>query len=100
MSDTLCPFCGYEPEIIPALVETWARCPNKDCYIGGVMMYLKVWNRRHFKISANFLWPVEKGSVEEAGYEFANAKTEAYQFEWWKTLLIRVKEIELIKEPT
>ena len=46
MSNELCPYCGDAPEIIPATVETWARCGNKDCYIGGVMMYLHVWNRR------------------------------------------------------
>lgn len=47
MANKKCPFCGSEPEIIPALVETWARCPNRDCYIGGCMMYLKEWNKRH-----------------------------------------------------
>ena len=44
------------------------------------------------KIRANFLWPTEDGSVEAAGYEFANAKTEAYQKLWWSILLDTAKE--------
>ena len=44
------------------------------------------------KIRANFLWPSEDESVEAAGYEFANAKTEAYQKQWWSILLATVKE--------
>jgi hypothetical protein len=43
------------------------------------------------KYSANFLFPHVQGSIEEAGYEFANAKTEEYQKEWWETLKIRIK---------
>ncbi len=50
------------------------------------------------KPKADFLWPVEKGSVEEAGYEFANARTEKYREEWWKILLARASEIEKIDE--
>lgn len=50
------------------------------------------------KARANFLWPVEKGSVEEAGYEFANARTEPYRYNWWKTLLVRASEIEKLDE--
>ena len=42
------------------------------------------------KDKAEFLWPYDDGSVEEAGYEFANAKTAAYQEEWWNTLCIRI----------
>lgn len=37
--------------------------------------------------NANFLWPHEEGSIEQAGYEFANAKTEKYREQWWKILL-------------
>lgn len=40
---------------------------------------------------ANFLWPHARGSIKEAGYEFANARTEAYRQEWWKELLARVR---------
>jgi len=47
------------------------------------------------KIRANFLWPAEDGSVEAAGYEFVNAKTEAYQKQWWGILLATVKEQSL-----
>lgn len=36
---------------------------------------------------APFLWPCEEGSVEQAGYEFANAKTEDYRKGWWNTLV-------------
>lgn len=41
---------------------------------------------------ADFLWPHEEGSVEQAGYEFANAKTEEYREQWWKILLERVAQ--------
>lgn len=40
---------------------------------------------------AAFLWPHDDGSVEEAGYEFANGKTLEYQRLWWGVLLERVK---------
>lgn len=43
--------------------------------------------RRH---PANFLWPYEDGSVEEAGYEFVNGKTEPYRKLWWKELKRRI----------
>lgn len=39
---------------------------------------------------ADFLWPYEIGSIEEAGYEFANARTEEYRKMWWKLLLERI----------
>lgn len=40
--------------------------------------------------TANFLWPHEDDSVEEAGYEFANALTEEYQKAWWAILKQRI----------
>lgn len=40
---------------------------------------------------ANFLWGRPHGSIEEAGYEFANGQTEEYRKEWWGILLERVK---------
>jgi hypothetical protein len=40
---------------------------------------------------AGFLWPHKTGSVEEAGYEFANAATEAYRKSWWKILNGRIR---------
>lgn len=43
------------------------------------------------KDKADFLWPYDDGSVEEAGYEFANAKTEAYREEWWDILVERFR---------
>lgn len=52
--------------------------------------------KKRKEYNANFLWPVEKGSVEEAGYEFVNAKTEKYREKWWKILLVRASEIEKI----
>lgn len=42
--------------------------------------------------SADFLWPFRDGSVEEAGYEFANAKTEEYQKLWWGILKSRLTD--------
>lgn len=35
---------------------------------------------------AEFLWPHEDGSIEEAAYEFANANTEEYREIWWNIL--------------
>lgn len=42
---------------------------------------------------ADFLWPHEKGSVEQAGYEFANAKTEEYREQWWNILIERIAQV-------
>lgn len=42
---------------------------------------------------ASWLWPHATGSVEEAGYEFANAKTMEYQEQWWRILLERAKSL-------
>ena len=39
---------------------------------------------------ASFLFPNRRGSVPEAGYEFANARTETYRKVWWKLLLARI----------
>jgi len=39
----------------------------------------------------NFLWPHKPGSVEEAGYEFANAGIEAYRKTWWIILKARIR---------
>jgi len=41
------------------------------------------------KDRADFLWPYDEGSIEEAGYEFANGKTEAYREQWWDILVAR-----------
>ena len=41
---------------------------------------------------AEFLWGHEDGSIEAAGYEFANAGTEDYSKEWWDVLLERVRQ--------
>ena len=43
------------------------------------------------KYRANFLWPAEEESVEQAGYEFANGNTEEYQKQWWEILKERIK---------
>lgn len=43
---------------------------------------------------ANFLWPHEDLSAEEAGYEFVNAKTEAYRQQWWHVLVARIRADE------
>lgn len=40
---------------------------------------------------ANFLWPFVDGTIEEAGYEFANGKTEGYRKAWWKILKARLR---------
>ena len=46
---------------------------------------------------ANFLWGNPDDSIEAMGYEFANAKTEAYQKECWDELLRRIKQ-QLLKQ--
>lgn len=43
---------------------------------------------------ADFLWPCEDGSVEEAGFEFANAKTEEFRRIWWSILLGRLPQTQ------
>lgn len=41
---------------------------------------------------ADFLWPFAEGSINEAGYEFANANTKEYQEQWWGILKERILE--------
>ncbi len=96
-----CPFCGSETAKPQQFKKLW-QIGCIDCGVSTglhktLAEAITAWNRRYIKTSADFLWPVEKGSVEEAGYEFANAKTDAYQFDWWKILLKRASEIELIE---
>ena len=43
------------------------------------------------KYKADFLYPHDKNSIEEAGYEVINAKTEKYRKEWWIILVNRIK---------
>jgi hypothetical protein len=46
---------------------------------------------------AIFLWPCLEGSIEEAGFEFANARTESYREVWWKILIERIEFAEAVK---
>ena len=41
---------------------------------------------------ADFLWGFSDDSVEEAGYEFANANTPEYQEMWWDILKTRLQQ--------
>jgi hypothetical protein len=52
------------------------------------------------KYSANFLWPHEDDSIEQLGYEFANARTEEYQKEIWEELTKRIPRITLTGKDT
>jgi len=36
---------------------------------------------------ANFLWNAKPGSIDELGYEFANAKSEEYRKEVWDKIV-------------
>lgn len=54
--------------------------------------------RKDYK--ANFLWPNEHSSAEEAGYEFANARTERYRKIWWRILISRLATVGPLKPPT
>ena len=49
---------------------------------------------------ADFLWPHEEGSVEEAGYEVINASTEEYREEWWLILIGRIQEQRVAMDGT
>lgn len=40
---------------------------------------------------AEFLWPHDCGTIEQAGYEFANARTEEYRKLWWDILVKRIQ---------
>lgn len=40
---------------------------------------------------ADFLWGFDEGSIEEAGYEFANAINEEYRKVWWENLKDRIR---------
>lgn len=62
-----------------------ATPPKYDASRGGTA--------KHIRYRADFLWKHEEGSVEEAGYEFANARTEEYRQQWWKILLKRAAKI-------
>jgi len=44
------------------------------------------------KYKANFLWPYEDDSIEEAGYEFANGAIEEYRKLWWDILIKRISD--------
>ena len=46
---------------------------------------------------ADFLWPHVEGSVEEAGFEFANANTEEYREAWWNILKSRLTPNAAVK---
>lgn len=45
------------------------------------------------KFKANFLWDdgLELGSIEEAGYNFANVMFPEYQKAWWDVLVYRIR---------
>lgn len=49
------------------------------------------------KARADFLWPHEPDSVEEAGYELLNAQTEAYRERWWAILMGRCGQGPVVK---
>jgi len=45
------------------------------------------------KYRADFLWPHENNSAEEAGFEFANGTTESYTQQWWDILKKRIRAL-------
>lgn len=45
--------------------------------------------KKNNNYKADFLWPYEEGSVQEAGYAFVNANTEEGRMLWWKKILER-----------
>jgi hypothetical protein len=46
--------------------------------------------RKNIRYRADFLWGNDDGSVEEAGFEFANARTEMFRELWWNILIERI----------
>ncbi len=44
--------------------------------------------------NAEFLWPHEEGSIEEAGWMFANSSTPEMQKQWWDILVQRIAQRE------
>ena len=48
-------------------------------------------NENKSEYRANFLWPHTEDSLEEAGFEFANGRSENYQKYWWKLLIDRAR---------
>ena len=58
--------------------------PKYDASRGG--------KAKNIRYRADFLWGKPDGSIEEAGYEFANARTLEYQKMWWDILVKRIQE--------
>ena len=48
------------------------------------------------KYRADFLWPHENNSAEEAGFEFANGTTESYTQQWWDILKKRIRALPTV----
>jgi len=47
---------------------------------------------------ANFLWPHDDNSIEEAGYEFVNARDEEYRRSWWRILVNRIRAGQALEQ--
>ena len=59
-------------------------------FSGGRRVVSKSAMKKKNEHRANFLWPCEDGTIEEAGYEFANGLTEEYRQHWWEILYGRI----------
>lgn len=84
--------CNQMAGGIQFVSDNWDVEPN-GAVLNDIIDYLKnkAGSENTNKYKANFLWPHEDGSIEQAGYEFANATVEEYRQEWWEELL-RLKE--------
>lgn len=79
--------------------HTYSKRPCTTCQtvselVGQPFGCVKKAARRETEFRANFLWPYEDDSIENAGYEFANGKTEAYRKQWWDILVERISQEE------
>lgn len=94
ISDNL-PGRDYTQAELDAAVKHLASLPAPALY-GTVMTPRDGQPVEKSKYRADFLFGCENDSVEEAGYEFANASTEEYRKEWWSILLQRATMREYV----
>lgn len=70
------------------------RHPDTDWIAAAHNLWPKIVARVQApKYRADFLFGRDEGSIEEAGYEFANGVTEDYVKQWWNILIERGAEV-------
>lgn len=85
------------PALAAEIVNSIEACPNEspinkaNCVQHLIERELGLPKAIVHDYRADFLFPPAKDSLEEAAYEFANAKTEEYEQMWWRILQERAK---------